>query len=147
MHAGGNDVRAILSGTETTRRPAPPPQVLRQQERPTIVQMDPRMITMLEKAATPPEPKPADDPRVADLLARVGALEQALRDASTRLAQAAAQAETTERLLRQLAERPNPEPPQITVSTPPPQETDGEWQIDVVRGGDNLTRRLVVTRR
>ena len=56
-------MRAILSGTETTRRPAPPPQVTRQPEKPTIVQMDPRMITMLEKVARPPEPKPAAKPK------------------------------------------------------------------------------------
>lgn len=149
MHAGSNDVRAILSGTETTRRPAPSIQVLRQPDLAPapIVQLDPRLVTLLEKATTTPESKPVDDPRVADLAARVVALEQSVREASTRLAQAAAQAETTEKLLRQLAERPNPEPPQITFSAPAQQETDGEWQIDVVRGGDNLTRRLVVTRR
>lgn len=142
-------MRAILSGTETIRRPvvykttpagppAPPP---------APPQTDARLVRLLEKVT---DQKPHDDPRVADLLARVAVLEQAVREASASLAKAAAQAETTEKLLRQFAERPNPEPPQITVSAPAPAQADDPWAdltIEVMRDELNMTKRLIVSRK
>jgi len=149
MHAGSQIVRSILSGTTTTRRPTATVQPLRDlQARPAVVQpapTDPRLITLLEKAL---EPKPAhEDPRVAELMARVAALEQAVQDASRRLAEAAKQAQTMEARLLAMQNKKPQEPPTIVVQPAEPASQDhGDMEITPERDGAGLVRRYTIRR-
>lgn len=151
MHAGSQIVRSILSGTTTTRRPTATVQPLRDlQARPAVVQpapTDPRLITLLEKAL---DHKPQhEDPRVAELMAKVEALQMSLQEATKRLADASNRVLVLEksidaRLAAIQAQIPQ-EPPSVVINPPADRPRFENLVVTPNRDGAQVVRSYTIS--